>query len=51
MAFVIGANKLDPRVDADWQKYINQLNTDGLADWLAQYQRIYDANYKAGVLD
>ena len=51
MAFVIGANKLDPRVDADWQKYINKLNTDGLADWLAQYQRIYDANYKAGVLD
>ena len=33
---------LDPNNDADWQKYLNNLETMGLADWVAAYQSAYD---------
>ncbi|MBP3305242.1 MAG: extracellular solute-binding protein [Oscillospiraceae bacterium] len=42
--FIKGNDGLDPNNDAHWAQYLNELQTQGLSAWLAQYQRLYVAD-------
>ena len=40
--FVSGTDNLDPSNDADWDKYLKELDKLGIDDWVKQAQEVYD---------
>ena len=52
MKFVVGTGGLDPNSNSDWNIYLGELKDNGVEDWQAQLQRIYEQNgYKEAVLN
>lgn len=45
--FIFGTDGLDPNKEADWKKFLDELNTQGYDQYAAQAQRIYDRMFKS----
>ena len=48
MKFVTGAKGYDIDKDADWQKFLNEMNKEGYEDVRAMYQKCYERQKAAG---